>query len=198
MKAKDKIWSCTNCYCSIHLHCIQKWANDSMNQKRMHHESQPAGYYSNAGVFIPKKEIIIGWDCPQCRHSYGRHEVPRQYVRKQNSSRASKNYFFCILVVLLWKRARSTRPAVHRSSFMRRDLQQAAESCLWSSLRSALSSRSVPSMRANIAHQMLVQSIGSQNDSMLAAKVVVRQEVREIFTLQALVHRNLPRVLPAV
>lgn len=80
MKAKDKIWSCENCFCSFHLLCIQKWGNDSMNQKRIHFESQPAGFYNNEGTFIPKKEVSICWDCPQCRQSYSRDKIPRQYV----------------------------------------------------------------------------------------------------------------------
>lgn len=79
VKTKDKIWSCTSCYCCFHLLCIQKWANDSMNQKRIYYDNQPSGYYSQAGVFIPKKEVVISWDCPQCRRNYDAVDIPRHY-----------------------------------------------------------------------------------------------------------------------
>lgn len=80
VKTKDKIWSCDKCYCFFHLLCIQRWANDSMCQKRIFFENQPAGHYSNSGVFIPKKEISINWDCPQCRKNYDASEIPRHYT----------------------------------------------------------------------------------------------------------------------
>lgn len=79
MKSKDRIWNCTKCYRSFHLLCIQKWANEKMQQKRIFVDNQPPGYYNNAGVFIPKKEVDICWDCPQCRLSYKAEDVPRHY-----------------------------------------------------------------------------------------------------------------------
>ena len=30
VKKADPIWSCSNCYCSLHLPCIQRWAKDSV------------------------------------------------------------------------------------------------------------------------------------------------------------------------
>lgn len=50
-----------------------------MCQKRIFFDNQPSGYYSNAGVFIPKKEVTINWDCPQCRRKYQPDEIPRHY-----------------------------------------------------------------------------------------------------------------------
>lgn len=63
----------------LHLLCIQKWANDSMCQKRIFFDNQPAGHYTNQGVFVPKKQISINWDCPQCRNTFEADEIPRHY-----------------------------------------------------------------------------------------------------------------------
>lgn len=30
VKKSDSIWSCSKCYCSLHLTCIQRWAKDSI------------------------------------------------------------------------------------------------------------------------------------------------------------------------
>ena len=30
VKKSDSIWSCSKCYCSLHLPCIQRWAKDSI------------------------------------------------------------------------------------------------------------------------------------------------------------------------
>ena len=79
VKSKDKIWSCISCYCSFHLLCIQKWANENLNRKKVFYESQPPGYYNNSGVFIPKKNAALSWDCPQCRRNYEPEEIPRYY-----------------------------------------------------------------------------------------------------------------------
>jgi NF-X1-type zinc finger protein NFXL1 len=79
MKSKDKIWSCSKCYCPFHLLCIQKWANDSTIQKKLFHDNQPQGYYTNTGEYVTKKQIPINWDCPQCRVTYELSEIPRNY-----------------------------------------------------------------------------------------------------------------------
>jgi NF-X1-type zinc finger protein NFXL1 len=78
-KSKDKIFSCKKCYCILHLLCIQKWANDSINLKKMWHDQQPAGYYDNQGNFIKKKKLELCFDCPACRHKYEDFEIPRHY-----------------------------------------------------------------------------------------------------------------------
>lgn len=73
------IWSCHECFSWMHLLCIQKWANDSMRQKKINHENQPSGYFTTAGVFVPKPAADIYWDCPQCRRKYDASEIPRHY-----------------------------------------------------------------------------------------------------------------------
>lgn len=80
IKAKEKIWSCDGCFYSFHLLCIQKWANDSMNQKRLWYENQPTGYYDNQGGYIKKKALNLFWDCPACRKDYSSDNVPRHYL----------------------------------------------------------------------------------------------------------------------
>ncbi|KAG5674339.1 hypothetical protein PVAND_004314 [Polypedilum vanderplanki] len=79
VKANDKIWNCGTCYLSFHLLCIQRWANDSMNLKRLWHDNQPVGYYDNQGTYIKKKELKLFWDCPNCRTEYKEDEIPRHY-----------------------------------------------------------------------------------------------------------------------
>jgi NF-X1-type zinc finger protein NFXL1 len=74
-----QIWCCSNCYCFYHLLCIQKWANDSLFQKKQYAENQPSGYYNNLGEFVTKKKIEIVWDCPQCRTTFLPSEIPRHY-----------------------------------------------------------------------------------------------------------------------
>lgn len=73
------IWSCGDCYCVLHLACIQRWANDSISQKQMHHSGE-TGYYTNAGEYVPKKALILNWQCPQCRRDYEKSEIPTKYV----------------------------------------------------------------------------------------------------------------------
>lgn len=80
LKIKDKIWSCDCCFYGFHLLCIQKWANDSMNQKKLWYDNQPNGYYDNLGNYIKKKELRVFWDCPACRKEYQSNEIPRHYL----------------------------------------------------------------------------------------------------------------------
>lgn len=68
-----------NCFCTFHLICIQKWANENLVRKQIFYDNQPAGYYTNSGVFVSKKEVKLSWDCPQCRKSYEPNEIPRHY-----------------------------------------------------------------------------------------------------------------------
>lgn len=80
IKSKDSIWSCQKCFLSYHLACIQRWANDSTIQKKISNENQPEGYYNTEGTFVPKKDVRITWDCPQCRNVYETSEIPREYL----------------------------------------------------------------------------------------------------------------------
>lgn len=85
VKRTDKIWSCTGtenakgCFCFFHLACIQRWANDSLAQKRVT-QSRDEGYYTPSGDFVPPKRGEIYWDCPKCRQSYMPEEIPRDYL----------------------------------------------------------------------------------------------------------------------
>lgn len=78
VKRADRIFSCTNCYTFFHLNCIQRWANDSLAQKRLAQELDE-GYYNNAGEFIPKQNKPLEWNCPKCRECYAPDEIPRHY-----------------------------------------------------------------------------------------------------------------------
>ncbi|XP_049546013.1 NF-X1-type zinc finger protein NFXL1 [Anopheles darlingi] len=78
VKRADKIWSCQSCYTFFHLLCIQRWANDRISMKRMHHEEQE-GYYNNRGEYIPKPVLSVHWDCPKCRQEYEPVDIPRHY-----------------------------------------------------------------------------------------------------------------------
>ncbi|GFV81168.1 NF-X1-type zinc finger protein NFXL1 [Trichonephila clavipes] len=54
VKRNDKIWSCQNCYCMLHLECIQKWAKDSL-------------YYLSAHLDEDKKGKSLKWCCSGTR-----------------------------------------------------------------------------------------------------------------------------------
>uniref|UniRef100_A0A336MJV8 CSON002769 protein n=1 Tax=Culicoides sonorensis TaxID=179676 RepID=A0A336MJV8_CULSO len=79
VKRIDPIWSCSNCYTFLHLNCIQRWANDSLAQKRIAQELAE-GYYNNLGEYIPKKIKQLEWNCPKCRQCYPPEEIPRHYL----------------------------------------------------------------------------------------------------------------------
>lgn len=78
VKKTEKIWSCTSCYTFFHLACIQRWANDSLAQRRMAQDTEQ-GYYNNLGEYIPKQNKPIIWNCPKCRSDYQPDEIPRHY-----------------------------------------------------------------------------------------------------------------------
>lgn len=78
VKRSEPIWSCGHCYCFFHLACIQRWANDSMGQKKLGHD-QEEGYYTNTGEYVPKRQLVINWDCPKCRATYEDLEIPYEY-----------------------------------------------------------------------------------------------------------------------
>lgn len=52
VKKADPIWSCSKCYCSLHLHCIQRWAKDSVYfQTEAASDSLPPGQVVDATKF---------------------------------------------------------------------------------------------------------------------------------------------------
>ena len=68
IKKTDSVWNCEACYASLHLHCTQKWAKDSVFQARQQLEEEP------------DKEVSLCWSCPNCRHAYRPDEVPQRYL----------------------------------------------------------------------------------------------------------------------
>lgn len=79
VKRSDKIYSCTSCYTFFHLACIQRWANDSLKQKKLAQDDEE-GYYNRLGEYIPKQIKALTWNCPKCRESYQPNEIPRHYT----------------------------------------------------------------------------------------------------------------------
>ncbi|XP_054708933.1 NF-X1-type zinc finger protein NFXL1-like [Uloborus diversus] len=63
VKRTDKIWSCHHCFGIFHLHCIQKWAKDSL--------------YNLSDVEKKKK---LQWCCPKCRCEYVPSEETFKYL----------------------------------------------------------------------------------------------------------------------
>ncbi|XP_047125843.1 NF-X1-type zinc finger protein NFXL1 isoform X1 [Hydra vulgaris] len=57
VKRLDAIWSCVNCFCILHLPCIQKWAKEGTQQQQL-------GFKEN----FEKEDTI--WNCPKCRFEY--------------------------------------------------------------------------------------------------------------------------------
>ena len=71
VKKNDAIWSCSNCFNSFHINCIQKWAKDSIYQQKVQLEDDPDR--------VAKEKQIL-WTCPKCRHGYSPTRIPRDYV----------------------------------------------------------------------------------------------------------------------
>ncbi|KAI4470848.1 nuclear transcription factor x-box binding 1 nfx1 [Holotrichia oblita] len=68
IKRSDAIWNCSECYCSFHLMCIQRWSKDTIfNLKQLSEE--------HAHV----RNINIAWCCPKCRKEYNQKDIPTDY-----------------------------------------------------------------------------------------------------------------------
>ncbi|CDW55305.1 NF X1 type zinc finger protein NFXL1 [Trichuris trichiura] len=65
------IWSCTLCYCSYHLVCIQRWANQSIEAVRQK--------IAERSTYEDRNDETIGWCCPKCRRFYDEKEYPKEY-----------------------------------------------------------------------------------------------------------------------
>ncbi|XP_060521136.1 NF-X1-type zinc finger protein NFXL1 [Cylas formicarius] len=69
IKRDDEIWSCSNCYGSFHLLCIQRWSKDTITQQKQSLEEQS---------FSHRKPL--SWCCPKCRFEYEPENIPSQYL----------------------------------------------------------------------------------------------------------------------
>ncbi|KOX72431.1 NF-X1-type zinc finger protein NFXL1 [Melipona quadrifasciata] len=61
VKRADPIWNCNKCFAFLHLSCISRWIQDSVNVKR-------------------EKGIEPTWACPKCRMEYKEDDSPRKYT----------------------------------------------------------------------------------------------------------------------
>ncbi|KAK3884596.1 hypothetical protein Pcinc_011152 [Petrolisthes cinctipes] len=69
VKRMHPIWNCGECYSSFHLHCIQKWAKDSLFQLSQAMEDA-----------TPMEKAALKWCCPKCRGQYAQWSIPSRYV----------------------------------------------------------------------------------------------------------------------
>ena len=79
LKRKDIIWNCTECYCSFHLQCIQRWAQDSIFQQQRDFDNNDLVDLSRP---FPVKNLKkdLKWGCPKCRATYTESETPKKYT----------------------------------------------------------------------------------------------------------------------
>ncbi|CAG0879902.1 unnamed protein product, partial [Darwinula stevensoni] len=66
VKRVEPIWSCQTCYSSFHLHCIQKWAKDSV-------------FIQSESLQERETKASLEWFCPKCRTSYSQKQIPQEY-----------------------------------------------------------------------------------------------------------------------
>ncbi|XP_065182984.1 transcriptional repressor NF-X1-like [Sycon ciliatum] len=57
VKRKDRVWSCTQCFCVFHLRCVQRWGRSDAARVE---QQQP----ENDGT---SSKSTSGWACPSCR-----------------------------------------------------------------------------------------------------------------------------------
>lgn len=72
VKKSDFIWSCTKCFCSLHLSCIQRWAKDSI-----YFQTEAASDQLAPGQFVDPRKF--NWCCPKCRAEYPQTAIPSTY-----------------------------------------------------------------------------------------------------------------------
>ena len=56
LKKADPIWSCSKCYCSFHLPCIQRWAKDSI-----YFQTEAASDQIAPGQVVDSKKFMWCW-----------------------------------------------------------------------------------------------------------------------------------------
>ncbi|KAL0280164.1 UNVERIFIED_CONTAM: hypothetical protein PYX00_001538 [Menopon gallinae] len=69
IKRIDPIWNCAKCFGFFHINCIQKWAKDSIFQRKQAEEDLPSF----------RKTYKITWPCPKCRNEYEKNNIPQRY-----------------------------------------------------------------------------------------------------------------------
>ncbi|XP_073252696.1 NF-X1-type zinc finger protein NFXL1-like [Porites lutea] len=66
IKHIDAVWTCSQCFSTLHLQCIQKWARDGAAYTQLNSQENisPAD---------------IPWHCPKCRYEFKQSECPTRY-----------------------------------------------------------------------------------------------------------------------
>lgn len=82
IKKSDPIWNCGNCFCSLHITCVQRWARDSIFQQKQDQElnSHPDHRQIRQGIVQSPPSNAWRWCCPNCRHAFGEREIPAKYT----------------------------------------------------------------------------------------------------------------------
>ncbi|XP_010543727.1 PREDICTED: NF-X1-type zinc finger protein NFXL2 isoform X2 [Tarenaya hassleriana] len=71
IRRTDPTWSCTSlCFAVFHLVCIQSWARQSLDLQAARAATRSSASDTDTAV----------WNCPKCRSSYGKSEIPRRYI----------------------------------------------------------------------------------------------------------------------
>lgn len=66
IKHVDAVWSCSRCYSTLHLQCIQKWARDGAAYTQL----------TSDDTLNPAE---LPWYCPKCRCEFKQSECPTKY-----------------------------------------------------------------------------------------------------------------------
>lgn len=64
--AIDAVWSCRQCFVTLHIGCIQAWAREGVQQHA----------YVSTQLFPDQVRV---WECPKCRLEYGQDVYPSRY-----------------------------------------------------------------------------------------------------------------------
>ena len=79
LKRRDPIWNCSECHCSFHLVCIQRWAKDSIFQQQRDFDTNLEDLSRPRAQIIESKKDLK-WGCPKCRATYLEIETPTKYT----------------------------------------------------------------------------------------------------------------------
>ena len=82
IKRTEAIWTCDECYCILHMQCIQRWAKDSISQQKHDQESHAAPDLRGRGGGRQTKgfERSFHFGCPKCRFAYTESQIPHRYT----------------------------------------------------------------------------------------------------------------------